>query len=377
MSSEPTGPSVLGLVIPVFNEGSLFVENFREIRRCLGAVSRHRFRILIVDDGSTDDTLLHVRSVVSDDPDVSLLCLTRNFGKEAAIQAGLEHLGDDVAAAIVMDSDLQHPPALIPAMVKLWEGGIDIVEAQKISRAHDSAWSALLAGLFYRTFHAMTGMDIHNQSDFKLLDRRVLSFYRDLHEHNRFFRGIIHWSGFSIARLTFEVPQRSAGNSRWSRFKLWRYSIDAMTSFSSIPLHFITILGVLTFLVSIVFSAKALYDKFTGVALGGFTTVIVLQLFIGSILMISLGLIGIYLARIHDEVKRRPGYLIDWRKSLGPRDSHASLSAVDGMRSVRSAWKDEASEQPKRQDGHQDNLKQERDEIVPVQKEAEQADGIG
>lgn len=213
-------------------------------------MSRHRFRILIVDDGSTDETRLHIGSVVSHDPDVSLLCLTRHFGKEAAIQAGLEHLGEDVAAAIVMDSDLQHPPVLIPAMVKLWEGGIDVVEAQKISRAHDSAWSALLAGLFYRTFHAMTGMDIHNQSDFKLLDRRVLNFYRNLHEHHRFFRGIIHWSGFSLARLPFEVPQRTAGNSRWSRLKLWRYSIDTMTSFSSIPLHFITFLGVLTFLAS-------------------------------------------------------------------------------------------------------------------------------
>ncbi|NVZ07648.1 glycosyltransferase family 2 protein [Allochromatium humboldtianum] len=325
--------SQLTLVIPVFNEGAPLTDNVRAIREAVARIPEHRFQFLLVDDGSTDDSFIHLSAIRDTYADVSVLRLTRNFGKEAAIQAGLEHVDEASDAVIVMDADMQHPPALIPGMVALWNSGIDVVEAEKIRRQSESAISRWMAEVFYRIFFLLTGMDIRNQSDFKLLDRRVLDFYRNLHERERFFRGMIHWGGFPLARLTFEVSPRRHGNSRWSRFKLWRYSISAITSFSSAPLHFITILGALTFVVSIIFSAKALYDKFSGVALGGFTTVILLQLFIGSTLMISLGLLGIYVARIHDEVKRRPSYIVDWRvnsqKSASDENKRAQQDEVD------------------------------------------------
>lgn len=311
--SESVSPRIF-VVIPVFNEGEAVTAHVQEILDHLANLETYRFQILVVDDGSTDHTAQEMRRFSQQSPQVSLLSLTRNFGKEAAIQAGLEHLGDDAAAVIVMDSDLQHPPSLIPQMIAIWEQGVDVVEAYKTHRGRESRSTRWMARWFYRMFRALSGMDLDNQSDFKLLDQHVLAELRRLKERDRFFRGLVHWMGFATAHLPFDVPERKHGQSRWSRLRLWRYSMSAITSFSAAPLQFITLLGVLTFLLSVVVTGKALYDKLIGEALGGFTTVILLLLFIGSALMISLGLLGAYVAKIHDEVKRRPSYLIDWRK---------------------------------------------------------------
>jgi len=189
------------------------------------------------------------------------------------------------------------------------------VEACKVSRGKESYISRLMSNGFYHLFKVLADIDISNHSDFKLLDKKVVEAYCALPERKRFFRGLIHWMGFSTAQIPFEVPERQYGVSTWSYLRLFKLSLTAITIFSSIPLQIITLLGILTFNISLILSTIALYHKYTGVAVSGFTTVILLILFIGSALMIALGIIGNYIAHIYHEVKQRPSYLINWDKS--------------------------------------------------------------
>lgn len=301
------------VVIPVHNEAGSIVPNLNTILTYITPIYDTHATMLIVDDGSSDGTTELVRKLCEQRQDLHLLCLNRHFGKEAAIQAGLDHANTD--AVIVMDSDLQHPPNLIPQMVALWLNGIDVVEAYKLSRGPQSITSRLLVGGFYRVFRALTELDISTESDFKLLDRKVVVAYRMLPERVRFFRGLMRWMAYPSARIPFDVPNRAHRMSRWTRLSLLRYSISALTSFSSLPLYLVSSLGLLTFVVSVLVGTIALYDKLSGRALGGFTTVILLLLFIGSSLLFSLGLLGSYVARIYEEVKARPIYTINWRNS--------------------------------------------------------------
>jgi polyisoprenyl-phosphate glycosyltransferase len=301
------------VVIPVFNEAEAFAAHFEVILQAVDALRDAEAEVLVVDDGSEDGTVEVVRRFCRTRSDVKLLPLTRNFGKEAAIRAGLDHASGQ--AVIVMDSDLQHPPELIHRMLALWREGHAVVEAYKKSRGKESALSRSLARSFYALFGSLAGMDLRNHSDFKLLDREVVEAYRALPERGLFFRGLIQWLGFPAARIDFDVQERQGGASAWSRLRLLRFSLGAITSFSAAPLQFVTLFGVLTLLLGLVFGGIALYQKFTGQAVSGFTTVILLILIVGSVLMISLGLIGIYLARIYDEIKHRPRYVVTRSKT--------------------------------------------------------------
>ena len=301
------------VLVPLYNEGEAVKQNLPVIVAALGAIESFDIRLLLVDDGSTDGSSAWLRAQSEQWDWLELLTLSRNFGKEAAIQAGLQHAGGD--AVIVMDSDLQHPPELIPKMLALWQDGIEIVDARKASRGDEPRLSAFFASVFYRAFGVLAQMDIRGHSDFKLLDRKVVDAYCALPERKRFFRGLIAWMGFSSAQLYFDVPERAHGASAWSRIKLFRYSLDALTGFSTGLLHLITLLGFLTFVFSIILGGIALYDKLMGVAVSGFTTVILIILVIGSCIMAGLGLIGVYLEQIFVEVKNRPTYLVDQRRS--------------------------------------------------------------
>lgn len=307
----------LSIVIPAYNEADT-------LGRCLGDIREHvnslkiPYEILIVDDGSSDATWDVGSLFARDYPEVKGIRLSRNFGKEAAIAAGLEYAAGD--AVIVMDADMQHPPSLIPEMVKVWrEGDADIVEAEKKDRGKESIFSEVRAGLFYWLMKRLTGLDLENASDFKLLSRKVLEAHNRLPESSRFFRGIVFWLGFRRIQIPFSVGDRVTGRSKWSSRHLFSLAIDASTSFSSTPLHFITIMGIITFMVSLIMGIQTLYRKFSGTAVSGFTTVILLLLFIGSTLMFSLGIIGIYLSRIFEEVKKRPKTIIDKTLNLRPR----------------------------------------------------------
>jgi len=283
----------------------------------------HEF--VLVDDGSTDSSWDEVCKLKSKLVCIKAVRLSRNFGKEAAICAGLDQVTSD--ACVIMDADLQHPPEMIPEMVRLWrEEGYKVVEGVKASRGSESMLSKMSAGMFYYSLRKLSGLNLNGSSDFKLLDRQVVEAWQRMEEKNTFFRGMAAWVGFRRKAIPFEVAERKNGTSKWSVFKLFKLAMNAITSYSSILLQLVTLLGILFLILSIIIGIQTLYMKFRGIAFSGFTTVILLLLLIGSTLMISLGIIGIYISRIFDEVKSRPRYIIS--ESLGFND-HIAPSKPD------------------------------------------------
>lgn len=298
---------MLSVLIPFFNEEKQIPLTLATVVPILESVDP-QFELVLVDDGSCDGTYAIIAEAAARDPRIVGLRFSRNFGKEAAIRAALDHAHGD--AVILMDGDLQHPPEHIPEMVRLWREGYDVVEGVKTSRGKESLMSRLNATIFYGLFLKVCGYDLRNASDFKLLDKRVVTEWRRLGEHDTFFRGLSAWLGFRRATFTFEVAARSAGGSKWSLFKLIGLSVNAITGFSALPLQAITFLGLALLAGSLVLAIRTLVVWFSGQAAGGMTTVILLQLLIGGSIMISLGLIGLYIARIFEEVKGRPPYIL-------------------------------------------------------------------
>lgn len=305
----------LTLIVPAYNESPGLAAAVREIR-AQAAATHLPFTIVVVDDGSTDDTWGTLASLTTDIPELRAVRLSRNFGKEGAIAAGLDVSQGD--ATIILDADLQHPPRLIPDMVRLWEQeGWDVVEAMKRHRGRESWLQRAATRTFYRVARVLTGQDLQDASDFKLLDRRVLDAWRRFGERATFFRGLVAWLGFRRTQILFDVPQRAGGQSRWSFGALIGLAVHAVTSFSALPLQLISLLGFVTLLLAAGVGVQALRLWWSGLALPGFTTVILLQLIVGGFLMISLGIIGTYVARIYDEVKGRPRYVV---REVTPRE---------------------------------------------------------
>lgn len=302
------GSPLLSIVMPVFREGAQLAAFLSEVRDAAKQCNL-AYELLVVDDGSPDDTWRVIAAEVTSGRPLRALRLSRNFGKESALCAGLEHAQGD--AVIVMDADGQHPPSLIPNMVHLWRSsGADIIEAVKRSRGRESLSSKVGAELFYFILNKLSGFHFEGASDFKLMNRKAVDAWLKMHERNVFFRGMTVWMGFTTVQIPFEVVPRSAGQSTWSVLKRLKLALVGITSFSSFPLHLVTLAGVLFLGTSVLLGLQTLYLKLVGRAVSGFATVILLQLIVGSLLMISLGIIGEYLARIYEEVKGRPRYLI-------------------------------------------------------------------
>lgn len=299
---------ILSVLIPVHDENDQIAQNLLLIHSEVSKTGL-RMEMIVVDDGSTDGTWQVLEKLAGRLPGLKALQFSRNFGKEAAICAGLAYSSGK--ACIVIDSDLQHPPELIPEMVRLWrDEQWDIVEGIKRTRGTEPLVNKIGARFFYRTLSRLSGYDLYGSSDFKLLDRKVIDAWLDMRERNTFFRGMISWLGYRRKQISFSVPTRRLTQSRWSFFSLFRLAVTAITAFSSLPLQAVTILGGLFLLCAILFSGYALLLYFTGLALPGFTTVIILEMLIGGVLMISLGIIGTYLAQIYQEVKYRPRYVV-------------------------------------------------------------------
>ena len=241
--------------------------------------------------------------------DVRAIRLSRRFGKELALCAGLERARGD--AVVVMDGDLQHPPRLIPEMVRFWEEeGFEIVEGVKEHRGEESSSHRAQAGFYYVLLRLLSGIDLKGASDFKLMDRKVVDAWSQMGERNVFFKGMSAWLGFRRKRLFFNVEPRVGGDTAWSSIGLIRLAINGITSFSSLPVHIITAMGGIFLCIAMVQGARSLMQWFSGDAVTGFTTVNLLLLIIGSMLMIGLGIIGEYVSKIYDEVKGRPRYVI-------------------------------------------------------------------
>lgn len=298
---------MISVILPSYNEEKMIQTAADTVAGILKS-ENIAYELVFVDDGSKDKTWENIVLANKKDPCVTGVHFSRNFGKEAAMFAGLEKARGD--CCVVIDCDLQHPPEKIVEMYRLWEQGYEVVEGIKEDRGEESAFHKFAANSFYSLISGATGMDMASSSDFKLLDRKVVDTLNSLPERNVFFRALSFWVGYRKATVYYSVQERTAGESKWSTKALVKYALTNITSFSSAPLHIITVLGFIIFGVSVVFSVIALVQKLSGAAVAGFTTVIILLLFASSAIMISLGIIGYYVARIYDEIKGRPRYII-------------------------------------------------------------------
>ena len=298
---------MLSVILPSYNEEKMIPVAAETVTGILDEAGIDH-ELLFVDDGSRDKTWDQIEKAAETNPHVVGLHFSRNFGKEAAMFAGLEQARGD--CCVVIDCDLQHPPEKIVEMYRLWEDGFEVVEGIKVDRGTESGMHRLAAKGFYGLISKATGLNMADSSDFKLLDRKVVDALNQMPERNVFFRALSFWVGFKRTTVRYRVRQRTAGESKWSTRSLIKYAVTNIGSFSSAPLHIITVLGVLMLITALVFGVVALVQKFAGTAIGGFTTVILLLLFTGSLIMISLGIIGYYIARIYEELKGRPRYII-------------------------------------------------------------------
>ncbi len=298
---------MLSVVIPAYCEQEMVPVAAKEIGRILSE-ARIEYELIFVDDGSKDATWEKITLAAQADPHVRGARFSRNFGKEAAIFAGLQESTGDCVACI--DCDLQHPPEKLVEMYRLWEQGYEVVEGVKSDRGKESAVHRAFTKLFYAIISSATKVDMTRASDFKLLDRKAVNVILTMREKRAFFRALSSWVGFRTTEVSYEVQERAAGESKWSTWSLMKYAVSNITSFTAMPLHLVTVFGMITLAVSVVMGAVSLIQKFMGVALGGFTTVIILLLFIGSLIMISLGIIGYYVGNIYEEIKDRPRYIV-------------------------------------------------------------------
>lgn len=298
---------ILSIVMPAYNEEKMIMKAAYSVSQLMEKEGIQS-EILFVNDGSKDDTWQEIHRASQELNNVRGISFSRNFGKESAILAGIEHAKGD--CCVVMDCDLQHPPETVIEMYRLWEDGFEIVEGVKKSRGQEGKIKTLFTKGFYQLINRATGFDMSTSSDFKLLDRKVVDAYLKLPERKLFFRALSFWLGYKSIVVEFEVQDRVEGETKWSYFSLIKYAINNITSFSTAPMQLITIIGILFFIFAIVLSIQSLVNFLSGHSLEGFTTVILLLLGIGSVLMISLGIIGYYISKIYEEVKRRPRYIV-------------------------------------------------------------------
>lgn len=299
--------SRLSVVLPAYNEEQMLAKTCRTLKKILD-LAEINYELVIVDDGSTDQTWKIIEKTAEKDRNVTGVHFSRNFGKEAAIVAGLAQASGNAVA--VMDCDLQHPPEVLVKMYRLWEQGYEVVEGIKKSRGTETVFHRKSAGFFYRIMSRATGFNMENASDFKLLDRKAVESVLSMPERSMFFRATSSWVGFKSTSVLFEVQEREAGESKWSTGSLIRYAFRNIVAFTTLPLQFVTIGAGGCFICSLLLLIYSLVRYFTGHAVEGYTTLLIVMLFIGSAVMMSLGIIGYYIARIYEEVKRRPRYIV-------------------------------------------------------------------
>lgn len=298
---------VLSVILPSYNEQKNIANTASVLSKLLER-EHIDYELIFVSDGSVDGTYEAICEEAKKNPKVKGVEFSRNFGKEASIFAGLHvALGD---ACVVMDCDLQHPVEVIPKMYALWQEGYEVVEGIKSKRGKESLFHKTFANLFYGIMSRLIKMDMKASSDFKLLDRKVVNVLLDLKEKNTFFRALTFWAGFNSTSVEYEVQERQFGESKWSYGSLFKYAIMNATSFSTLPLQLVSMMGILCITFSVILAIQTLVKYFMGTAVEGFTTVILIVLIVGGFIMISLGIIGHYMARIYEEVKGRPKYII-------------------------------------------------------------------
>lgn len=302
-------PSI-DIIVPVFNEQDvipLFEERIKAVMQSCDV----QWRVVFIDDGSSDDSLSIMKSIHESNSHFGYLSLSRNFGKEYAVTAGLDHASAD--AAVVIDVDLQDPPELIPEMIAQWHAGYDVIFATRKARHGESMAKKATANWFYRIINSMSKIDIPKDTgDYRLMSRRAYQAVNKLRERNRFMKGLFAWVGYKQKQLYFEREPRAAGTTKWNYGKLWRFALDGITSFSYMPLRFATWIGmtvaIFAFIYGLIIIAKTII---LGNDVPGYPSLMVVVLFLGGIQLTALGIIGEYLGRMFNESKQRPLYLVD------------------------------------------------------------------
>lgn len=298
----------INVIIPVYNEASALQSHFAKISHCLKDL-KEDLNFVLIDDGSKDNTWQVIEALTRAYDNVEGLKFARNYGKEAALMAGIRHKKAD--RYITMDSDLQHPPKHIMPMLELMDKtGANVVEGVKNSRGNESLKYKVIAKSFYKMLEKISNLDMDGSSDFKVMDAKVVDSLSGLNETRLFFRGLVDWVGFNSVKYEFDVEDRDQGESSFSSFRLMKLAMDAVFSYTSKPLYMTLVVSALFLLLGSILGIQTLYNYFTGIAVSGFSTVILLILITSALILFSIGIIGVYIARIYDEVKRRPQYIL-------------------------------------------------------------------
>ncbi len=300
--------NLVSLIVPCFNEEANIEPFHKAIVDVFKELPEADFELMFVDDGSKDKTFAKIKEIHAQDRRVKCISFSRNFGKEAALFAGLRNATGD--CAVIMDADLQHPPKTIIDMYKQWKAGYEVVEGVKTDRGKEGLIHKLMTKIFYDRISKAVGMDMRNSSDFKLLDRKAIDTLASLKERNTFFRALSFWVGFNKTTVYYEVQERASGTTKWSSKALVRYAINNVLCFSYSPLQIVTTLGILFSLVGIAFGIDALYSWIKGNAISGYPSLLFIMCLGFGCIMFSLGITGMYIAQIYDEVKQRPQYIV-------------------------------------------------------------------
>lgn len=299
------------ILIPAYNEAPVLPKLFDRLNTLAESVQNYQFEFLFVNDGSRDDTLEIIKQYAAVDSRVAYINLSRNFGKEIAMCAGIDHANHD--ALVIIDADLQDPPELIPDMIKLWEEGYDDVYARRSSRLGESWLKKATSKYFYRVLQKSTSIPIQQDTgDFRLLDRKCVDALKQIRESERYTKGFFSWIGYKKKEISYVRDPRAAGETKWNYFKLFNLAIDGIVSFTTAPLRFSTILGmVVSFLAFVYIIVVILRTIFLGIDSAGYPSLMAVVLFLGGVQLLSLGIIGEYISRIFIETKHRPLYLIE------------------------------------------------------------------
>ena len=297
------------IIVPFYNEEESVDIFFSDIDKTLGDLTEYYFSFICIDDGSNDLTLDALKKQ-QNIRDIEIIEFSRNFGKESAITAGLDSFSSDIA--IIMDSDLQDPPKLISEMLQQIQQGYEVVTATRTDRSKDSYFKRTTAKWFYKAHNSFSEIQIpENVGDFRAMTSQVVQEIRRLRENNRFMKGIFTWVGFKTTTVNYSRPEREKGETKWSLTKLWNFAVDGITSFSSLPIKIWTYIGVLIAIISLIYALIIITRTLIfGIDVPGYASILVFILFLGSLQLISIGLIGEYIGRIYMEVKERPIYVV-------------------------------------------------------------------
>lgn len=302
----------ISVVIPMYNEEEVAKTSYLRIQKVLEGLEQYDYEMIFVDDGSKDKTLELLEEIARNNERVKILSFARNFGHQAAVTAGIRYVTGD--AIVIIDADLQDPPELLPEMIALWEEGNEVIYGQRKSRKGESAFKLLTAKMFYNTLNALSDVEIPKDTgDFRLVDRKVIDVINSLPEHNKFLRGLFSWVGFKQKAYCYERQERQAGKTKYPFKKMWKLATDGIISFSTKPLKIVGGLGFLTIILSIgilIYSLVSYIFNLNNLAPGWTSIMVAITLFSG-VQLLSIWIISEYIARIYDETRNRPEYIID------------------------------------------------------------------